>query len=166
MGASAVSELRTARASLGDTVAVYVVTDDVSIGQTLDDTLVEQVQRPVSHLPADVLREPLADEIAARELRGGDVVTRRDLRSTRGIPPLRNGQRAVSLPRHPAIPQLGVGDMVDIHVAGEFDADPVPAQVGVVIGVSDEAYTVALDTGSVRDVASAAAAGRVVIARR
>lgn len=168
-----ISDARRTQAAWGDTVEVIAIDVDVEVGGTVDVDDLSVIRRPTMFVPADALREaPGVADVAARSLRQGEVVTRRDLRSTRDALAMPSGHRAVSLPLDATIPHLEIGDLVDLYLVNDtFGVSEqnstrrvdVPA---LVIEVTDAAVVLAVDSGSVGDVATTHATGRIVIALR
>lgn len=168
--ASSIAGARAARAQWGETADVVVVEVDLAIGDQISRSHVDVQRWPTALLPPDALYAMPDDvDVVAGYLRAGDIVTNRDLRSTRQALELPDGDRAVSLPRDPSIPGLMVGDLIDLHVVAvdawaELETRGVHG--GHVVDVTDEAYVIALAEEHVGAVVSAVASGRVVVALR
>jgi Flp pilus assembly protein CpaB len=157
----------------GSTVEVLVAKADVAVGERVDSGHLALEVRPVAFLPADVLYEPIdREEHAVRALVSGDVVTARDLRSTRPALDLRADQRAVSVPIDATVQALAVGDEADLFVMTETFGATLEQDVkrlesvAVVLDVNDSAVTFAVNAVDVTLLARAVSNGRVVIALR
>lgn len=169
----ALSSAQRTQALWGDTVDVVAIDVDVEVGDTVDPDDFSIIRRPVTFVPQDVLRDaPTAVDIVVRSLRQGEVVTRRDLRSTRQALAIPSGHRAVSFPLAASIPHLENGDLVDLYLVPDsfgVDAKDVTRQLEVpalVVEVTDVAVVLAVESDSVGDVATTQTTGRIVIALR
>jgi len=169
----AVSRGRAAQRLWGNSVEVVSIDVDVAVGELVDIDDLSIVRRPAAFIPQGALDVvPANDDVAVRSLRQGDLVTQRDLRSTRPRVVLPAGTRAVSLPLDATIPHVETGDLVDLYLVDDsfgVERTDVTKRVDVpalVIEVAADAVVLAVDSDSVAAVATTQATGRIVIALR
>jgi Flp pilus assembly protein CpaB len=168
---SVVAEARSARTMWGTTMSIVVAEVDIEPGTPIRPDEFSMTDRPVAFVPDDALIEiPDVVERSVRRLAAGEVVTRRDLHSTRGGIDVPEGHRAIGLPLDPTVPDLEVGDLVDLFVIRDvFGTDESPHRIdrpSLVIDVTDEAVILAVEARSVAVLANAGNGGRVVVALR
>ncbi len=169
----ALSSAQRTQALWGETVEVVAIDVDVEVGDTVDPDDFSIIRRPTTFVPQDVLRDaPTVVDMVVRSLRQGEVVTHRDLRSTREALAIPSGHRAVSLPLDASIPHLENGDLVDLYLVRDsfaVEEKDVTRRVEVpalVVEVTDVAVVLAVESDSVGDVATTHTTGRIVIALR
>lgn len=170
---AAVSEARRVQDSWGTVAEVVIVRVDVEIGGMVDTDDLSIVERPLAFLPPDALSEgPAKSDVAVRSLRAGQVLTNRDLRSTRGSMTLPAGHRAMSLPLDASIPHLEAGNLVELYLVNDRfgDAEEMDDQrvaiPALVVEVTEEAVVLAVQSDRVGDVAATQTTGRIVVALR
>ena len=152
----------------GNTTLVAVAKQELAVGDTLSERVIEFVEMPIAAVPTDALhdRESLAAPVAV-PLLTGDVVRERDLQagSSNVIPA---GHRALSVPRGPHVPELAVGDHVDVFVFddafGGVSASQNHTIAGRTIEVGEEALTIAVPARDASILAAGVASGSVVLA--
>lgn len=156
----------------GTTSSVIVVDETVAIGDPVGEVAWHRESRPSGGLASDALETlPQDANVMVRELLPGDVLTERDVDVTAAGSLLRDGFRAVSVPRDASVPALAVGDQTEVYVvehAYGASTDVVRAlkSVTTVLEVHEDAITLAVSAVDVETLALAALDGRVVLARR
>lgn len=155
----------------GSTVPIVVVARDIEPGAPIGPDELTIAHRLEAFVVDDALTElPDDEERSVRRLRAGETLTRRDLQSTSEGIDLPEGHRAIGLPLDPTVPNLVVGDLVDLHVISDVLASAGPADQhaspAVVVDVTEEAVMLAVETERVAELATARSTGRVVIALR
>ena len=161
------STIAAAEAEWGATVAVLVVDAPIGIGELIGGN-VRLDDLPAGLVPSDAIESDLlADERTTRSLLPGDIVTQRDLQSAQRSSLLADDQRALSLPKGPAMPELFIGDRVDLVVVGDLFDDSAAASTtaATVIDSTDETVTVSIEQSAIIEVVDAVAADRVVVVR-
>jgi hypothetical protein len=168
-----VARAREIQSTWGPTHDVVAVRVDIAAGDVVDADDLILVSRPTGFSVDDVLQQiPPQSDIATRTLLAGDVVSRRDLRSTRpalGMPP---HHLAISLPTGPTMPVVKPGDVVDLYLVP--DAFGVATEAGpqsldspaVVMESSEDAVVLAVHEDDVGDVVGTTSSGRVIVALR
>lgn len=168
---SVVADARSARAMWGSTIPIVVAGVDIELGAPIEPNELTISHQPAAFVADDALTHvPDGIEHSVRHLRAGEILTRRDLVSTREGIDVPDGHRAIGLPLDPTVPKLVAGDFVDLFVisdvfgtTGSAHRIDHPARV---IEVTDEAVMLAVEARSVAELANAGSAGRVVIALR
>jgi len=157
----------------GTTVDVVVVDHDVALGESTNEASWRFEQRPTAFVPADaLLAAPDDGDGFVRALQSGDVITRRDLRSSSLAVEPGVGRRAVGVPLDPSVPALVSGDRVDLFVVADVFGAASTGDVeqlgspAVVLDVNAESATLSVAAQDVHALAHAALHGRVVIALR
>lgn len=157
----------------GTTVDVVVITHDVALGEPTAEASWRFEPRPTAFVPADaLLAAPDDGDGFVRALQSGDVITRRDLRSTSPVVEPGVGRRAVGVPLDPSVPALVSGDRVDLFVVADVFGGATTGDVeqldspAVVLDVNAESATLSVAAHDVQALAHAALHGRVVIALR
>lgn len=162
-----------ARSLWGERVDVVVVNSDVEVGTLVGAVEFRIEPRPRALVAEDaLLAMPDRDDRLVSPLRAGETLTERNLLSTRStridLPP---GTRAVAVPADGTFPPLEIGDLVDVVLVGEpFDRgggnNRLLDQVAVVLLITEETLTLAVEPGDVAPIASALTTGRVAVALR
>ncbi|WP_436795040.1 SAF domain-containing protein [Actinospongicola halichondriae] len=166
------SEAAARAAALGTTRPVAVARQDLDAGQIIRAGDVELVDRPVAHLPDDVVVDDPTGLAVRSAVVAGEVLTGQRLAGdghSGAAALVPEGWRAVAIPVFDAIAPTQPGDLVD--VIASFDPalsirDPslVIAADAVVVDVADDAVTVAVTRERVTEVAFALANGIVTLA--
>ena len=168
-----VARAREVRSTWGPTHDVVVMRVDVAAGDVVDADDLMLVSRPTGFSVDDVLLEiPPQSDIASRSLLAGEVVTRRDLRSTRPALGMPAHHLAISLPTGPTMPVVKPGDVVDLYLVP--DAFDIATEGGprsldspaVVMESSEDAVVLAVHEDDVGDVVGTTSSGRVIVALR
>jgi len=121
MVAAEVQAARRVQAQWGETVDVVVVGSPAPVGSTVDQLDLVVRPTPQALVPGDALRQtpPTGDHLVVA-LRPGDVLTARDLSSSRRADrSLPDGFRAIGVAVDAATPAVEVGDRVDIIVLAD-----------------------------------------------
>lgn len=163
-------EVQSAWGPMHDVVTMRV---DVAAGEVVDTDNLLLVSRPAAFSVDDVLLEiPLQSDIATRTLLAGDVVTRRDLRSTRPTLGMPARHLAISLPTGPTVPVVKPGDIVDLYLVTDsfgIATEGVPQSLdspAVVMESREDAVVLAVHEDDVGEVVGTTASGRVIVALR
>lgn len=171
--ATVVGEARRAQDRWGASGKVVIIGMDLEIGDPVEIADLSLQERPLAFLPPDALVEiPNNADVAVRSLRAGEVVTNRDLRSTRDVLTLPAGHRAMSLPLDASIPHLEAGNLVELHLVNdrfgdlEVVAGPQMAIPALVVDVTAQSVVLAVEADRVSDVAATQTTGRIVVALR
>lgn len=173
MVAAEVQAARRVQAQWGETVDVVVVGSPAPVGSTVDQLDLVVRPTPQALVPGDALQQapPTGDHLVVA-LRAGDVLTARDLSSSRRADrSLPDGFRAIGVAVDAATPAVEVGDRVDIIVlADPFGAGTSRSSVlqppAVVVDAVDDTITLGVPAELVGDVLAARADGRVSLAVR
>jgi hypothetical protein len=168
-----VARAREIQSTWGPTHDVVAVRVDVAAGDVVDVDDLMLVNRPAGFSVDDVLREiPPQSDIASRVLLAGEVVTRRDLRSTRPALGMPAHHLAISLPTGPTMPAVKRGDVVDLYlvpdafgIATEGAPQPLDSPA-VVMESSEDAVVLAVHEDDVGEVVGTTSSGRVIVALR
>ena len=165
--ASASSGWQAERARWGRTAPVAVVRGSIEVGDTIEASDVEFISMPVALIPFDAVDESSLAGSAAVALSKGDVLRLRDLASV-GSSSLPDGHRALAIPLGPQVPQLAVGDPVDVFVFDDaFGAGVTTAGASIpgrTIEMTEEAVIVAVPAADAGALAAGVANGSVVLA--
>lgn len=168
-----VAQARAVQARWGTVVDVVVVDRDVEFGGLVSDGRFALRQTPELLVPEDALRVlPDDDDSVLRALSVGDVVTERDLRSTRTGLVMPEGHRALSVPIDPTVPHVVAGDLVDVYLmarsafGGDASQSDVIDEPAVVLDVTGEAVVLAVAQEHMAEVARTLSDGRLLLALR
>ena len=162
--ASSVAAAHTARNEWGNPGTVYIVSRAVAAGELLSSDDVRAVEFPAPLIPRDALRTVGSEPLRTRlDLLPGDLLRERDLDGTGDA--LGEGLRALAIPKTPLLPELGLGDGVDLFLgaSGYTEVDSVTVE-GRVHQVLADAVVIAVDAAVAPEVAAALADGRVIVA--
>ncbi len=168
-----VGEARRVQDTWGVSEKVVIAGVDLEVGDPVETADLSLRERPLAFLPPDALVEiPSDSDVAVRSLRAGEVVTNRDLRSTRDVPTLPAGHRAMSLPLDASVPHLEAGNLVELHLVNDRFGDlavvdgPQMAIPALVVEVTAQSVVLAVEAERVSDVATTQTTGRIVVALR
>lgn len=173
MAAGAVGRAEAARAAYGAARTVPVARHDLAAGAVVAEADVEWRELPVAVVPPDVADDPVGRTVRQPVL-AGEVVAGARL-AGEGSGPLAlldRGSRAVAVPVDGAVPQLRVGDRVDVMApetpgaassARSAGARRV-ARAAAVLAVDDDAVTLAVAATDVPALARAVLDGTVALA--
>ena len=153
----------------GSVMTVPVATRSVAAGDTVHDSDVQWRRVPRACLPNGVAARHPTGRVVVSPLVAGEVVVEdrlapAGLRGAAALVP--SGWRALAVPAGPGTPHVARGDRVDLLAAGADDtaASAVVAARALVVEVTDDAVTVAVDEGDAPALAAALARGTVSIA--
>jgi len=163
------SSIREEQARWGTVATVAVITEQREVGELVDTEHVEFISLPVAALPDDAIRSDgqLVSE-AVVPLLVGDVLRARDVAGD--SPRIAEGQRVVALANGADVPDLAVGDAIDVFVfhdafglVEETESDVV---AGTVVQLSNEAVAVAVEERHAQRIAAGIVNGTVIVAAR
>jgi Flp pilus assembly protein CpaB len=176
---SLVSSADAARQRWGRARPVAVATRDLAPGDVVDASAVEVRRLPEAAVTPAALAEPPTGSVVRQPVAAGEplVAERLAPEGLTGVaalvPP---GHRAVAIPIGPlAVPQLTIGDLVDVLAVVPGPADGRPRQpaeppsfplveAAVVVDVGEQSITVAVPEGDAPRVAWVLTNGSVVLA--
>jgi len=171
--AGVVVRARDVQSTWGPTHEVVAVRIDVAAGEVVNVNDLLLVSRPARFSVDDVFVEiPLQSDIATRTLLAGEVVTRRDLRSTRAALGMPARHLAISLPTGPTVPAVKPGDIVDLYLVPDvfgITTEGVPRSLdspAVVMESREDAVVLAVHEDDVGEVIGTTTSGRVIVALR
>jgi Flp pilus assembly protein CpaB len=164
------------RRAWGEAQEVVVVVAPVAVGDAIGAGDVELRSFPAAVVPVGAATTPPLGQIAIADLHPGEILLLARLApdGTRGAAALVGpGRRAIAVPTGPGAVDVGIGDHVDVLVAfaptGVDDGDDpalVVAADALVVAVSDDTVTVAVEAFDAPRVAFALANGAVTLALR
>ncbi len=160
-----VSAAEEAREQWGTGAAVFVVEDAIPVGGIIDGSL-RTATLPVAAVPSDAIDDVDAippGATARTALRPGDIVRDRDLSSSNsGVPA---GHRALAMPVTPLVPELSVGDHVELFLQSRSTPSDIPVAVDALVLQADaEILLLAVEERWAASVAGALGSGQVVVA--
>ena len=171
--ADATGRAQRAASRYGEVGPVAVAVRDIPAGHEIRDADVELRDMPRALVPDDAVDEPPLGSIARTEIAAGEVVVARRLAPEGLSGPsalIPDGHRGVSVPTGPGRLPLSVGDVVDVLATvdplvseEEVETTSVVAAGALVVGVDDEAATVAVAARDAPALAAALAVGTVTL---
>lgn len=154
----------------GVTRQVLVATEDLAVGEGVDDATFDLRQWPVAVVPADAVSDaPVSGDTIVSPVLSGEVLTERHLATSQTATVIvPEGRRAIGIPVSAGPLPLRPGDEVDVVlVADPLDGRRSDGTVGgLVLLVDDETITVAVEVGDLSVVAQTLLSGRVAVALR
>lgn len=177
LAAATVHRAEQARAAYGESRRVPVARSDLAVGDHLDESTVDWVERPAVVVPDGVADDPLG-RVAVASIAAGEVLLDRRL-SGSGTGPgglLEPGARALAVPLDAGAPELAVGDRVDLYAPdlgsagladvarGRLSAADRVARGALVIAVGETTATLAVTATEAPGVAGALLDAALVLA--
>ena len=171
---STVNSARSERAAWGEARSVPVALMDLSPGRVISASDIEFVDRPVAMLPEAIAESPIGRTVS-RSIAKDEVIIQERLTGgakTGPAAPLEENMIAFALAVENATPPVGVGDHVALFAPSEVVATATRgtgpavqvANDAVVVAVTDQTVTVAIDKVDAPSLARALLASTVVIA--
>jgi Flp pilus assembly protein CpaB len=163
----------------GPTRRVVVTTAEVHLGESIDESNTELVERPVRHIPDGSLRELPARRRAAIDMPPGSIVTKSQVsRSSSVATGVPSGRTAVTFAVQSPAPMVGPGDHVEVLAPASDELTSGAGGSGAARRVSTDAVvltspkptdgdlatlTVTVRQADVAEVAGAALAGPLAL---
>lgn len=149
----------------GSTDTVFVTTEAIQAGVTVDERLVQIQQVPRALVPTNAVRS-LPSRSLATDVGAGEILVEERFASAVGHLLASNGWRAVAVERTVLTLDLHSGDTVEVVIAADlYPERPDPAQQSAptahVLEVNDAQIVLALPTRRAAEVAIAAARRQV-----
>ncbi len=113
----ATSNSRAEHARWGASSLVLIATSDLVSGTTLTEVNTASVQAPQQFIARGAVTTLLVGMTTSRQLLASSIITTLDLASNANTT-LPNGWRIVAFPADVIIPELAIGDIVDVVTAG------------------------------------------------
>lgn len=163
-----------AQLAWGEPVRVVVAAKDIDVGESIDGAA-DLEAWPSALVPANALRSIDSNDVARVRLVTGELIIAERVSSGPAgglVDLLPEGTVAVAVPVGPGAPPVSVGDRVDLHATfnrggGAQTAGTDTQQVAtgsVVVDLTDDAITVAIDKEEVAATASALSRASVTVA--
>jgi hypothetical protein len=149
----------------GATDTVFVTTEAIQAGVTVDEAVIQLRQVPSALVPAGAVRS-LPVRALATNVGAGEILVEERFGSAVGHLLASNGWRAVAVERTVLTLDLRSGDTVEVVIATDLYAEPPdlarqPAPIAHVLRVNDTQVVLALPTEQAAEVAIAAARHQV-----
>lgn len=163
-----VDRARTAEHEWGGRVVVAIASADLAVGEEITTTRAELRPVPLSLVPSRPLTAIPVGAVVAAPVTAGQILT--ELAVVDDREGLRQGERAVTIPLPVAVPDLRIGDRVDVHAVRADRNGGAAVNVlvtsAVVANLPEGGITIAVPDVAVSGVWHALATGSVELARR
>jgi hypothetical protein len=146
-----------------------VASEALAVGESVSDGMFSVVSAPDFVVPVDALTDVPAGATLATSLARGDILSARDLHSTRVQSlRLRSTDRAIGIPIDDATPTLHPGDLIELLLVTTdlTTGRAVEPRNGAVLAVDDASITVAVAADDADTIAAVLVDGAVVVALR